>query len=334
MQTRQLGNTDLELTTIGLGTWAIGGGGWLFGWGPQDEKEAVDAIVRAVELGVNWIDTAAVYGNGHSEEMVARALKQIDPARRPIVATKFGRVIQPDGTIAGILKAESVRAECEASLRRLDVDTIDLYQMHWPDPEADIEEAWTTMIQLKEEGKARHIGVSNFNVLQLQRLQAMHPVASLQPPYNMIVRGVEDELLQYCGSNGIGVVCYSPMCKGLLTGKFSKQRVAELAKDDHRTRDPKFASPQLEIHLELADGLSTIAQRQGHTAAQLSIAWILRRPEVTSAIVGARRPAQIEGTAPAGDWRLTEAEIGEIDQLLEKHRAAMQALGEISTGRV
>lgn len=334
MQTRQLGNTDLELTTIGLGTWAIGGGGWLFGWGPQDEKEAVDAVVRAVELGVNWIDTAAVYGNGHSEEMVARALKQIDPARRPIVATKFGRVIQPDGKIAGILKADSVRAECEASLRRLEVDTIDLYQMHWPDPEADIEEAWTTMIQLKEEGKARHIGVSNFNVPQLKRLQAMHPVASLQPPYNMIVRGVEDELLEYCGSNGIGVVCYSPMCKGLLTGEFSTQRVAELAKDDHRTRDPKFASPQLEIHLELADGLSTIAERGGHTAAQLSIAWILRRPEVTSAIVGARRPAQIEGTAPAGDWQLSDAEISEIDRLLEKHKAAMQALGEVSTGRV
>jgi aryl-alcohol dehydrogenase-like predicted oxidoreductase len=334
MQTRQLGNTDLELTTIGLGTWAIGGGGWMFGWGPQDEKEAVDAIIRAVELGVNWIDTAAVYGNGHSEEMVARALKQIDPARRPIVATKFGRVIQPDGTISGVLNADSVRAECEASLRRLDVETIDLYQMHWPDPEADIEEAWTTMIQLKEQGKARHIGVSNFNVAQLQRLQSLHPVASLQPPYNMIVRGVEDGLLKYCGSNGIGVVCYSPMCKGLLTGKFSKQRVTELAKDDHRTRDPKFASPQLEIHLELADGLSTFAQRRGRTAAQLSIAWILRRPEVTSAIVGARRPSQIEGTAPAGDWQLSDVEISEIDQLLEKHKAAMQALGEVSTGRV
>jgi len=334
MQTRQLGNTDLNFSTIGLGTWAIGGGGWMFAWGVQDDQEAVDAIVRAVDLGVNWIDTAAVYGAGHSEELVGQALRNIEPARRPILATKFGRVIQENGGICGVLKADSVRAECEASLRRLGVETIDLYQMHWPDPDEDIEEAWRVMVELKQQGKVRHIGVSNFNVIQLQRLQAIHPVASLQPPYNMIVRGVEEELLDYCAANGIGVVCYSPMCKGLLTGKFSKQRVAELADDDHRSRDPKFAEPQLGIHIDLADGLSAIAASHDRTTAELAIAWVLRRTEVTSAIVGARHPSQIEGTAPAGDWNIADETIGEINDLLGKHAAAMAALGNVSTGRV
>lgn len=334
MQTRKLGNTGLELTTIGLGTWAIGGSGWQFAWGPQDKDEAVEAAIKAVDLGINWIDTAPVYGNGKSEELVGRALKILGLARRPIVATKFGRVFQQDGTIQGILKPDSLRAECEASLRRLDVDAIDLYQMHWPDPDNDIEEAWSTMVDLKDEGKVRHIGVSNFNIDQMKRLQRIHPIASLQPPYNMIVRGAEEDLLAFCTKNNIGVVAYSPMCKGLLTGAFTKERAAALSDEDHRSRDPKFTEPQLSIHLQLVESQKTIAERNGKTLAELSIAWILRRPEVSSAIVGARRPSQIEGTAPASDWILSEQDIREIDQLLSQHARSLSELGAVSTGRV
>ena len=306
----------------------------MLGWGPQDDQEAINAVVRAADLGVNWIDTAAVYGAGHSEELVGQALRQIEPTQRPSVATKFGRRIQPDGTIRGVLKADSVRTECEASLRRLGIETIDLYQMHWPDPDGDIEEAWQMMVNLKQQGKVRHIGVSNLNVSQLQRLLPIHPVASLQPPYNMIRRGIEDELLDFCSAKDIGVVCYSPMCKGLLSGKFSKKRVSDLNDSDHRSRDPKFAEPQLGVHIQLVEGLTAIAESHGHTAAQLAIAWVLRRTEVTSAIVGARQPSQIEGTAPAGTWSLSDETIGEIDDLLEKHANAMAALGDAITGGV
>ncbi|MCA9213586.1 MAG: aldo/keto reductase [Planctomycetales bacterium] len=332
MRKRALGASGLELTTIGIGTWAIGGGDWKFGWGQQDESEAIAAIIRGIELGINWIDTAAVYGNGQSEVLVGRALKQL--TSKPIVATKFGRVIQPDGSISAIIKRESVIAECEASLRRLDVEAIDLYQMHWPEPDADIEEAWQTMIDLKTQGKVRNIGVSNHSPEQMARLHAMHPVASLQPPYNMFARGIEDKTLSFCGENGIGVVCYSPMCKGLLTGKFSADRAAILDETDHRSRDPKFKSPLLEVNLSCVDRLRPIAERAGKTLAQLSIAWTLRRPEVTSAIVGARRPDQIEDTAVAGDWELSDQETAEVESALQLRELELEALGTVDQGRV
>jgi len=334
MQKRKLGNTDLELSSVGLGTWAIGGSDWAFGWGPQDDDEAVAAIVAGVDLGINWIDTAAVYGDGHAEELVGRALREFAPGQRPLVATKFGRIVQADGSIKSDLHGESIRRECEASLLRLGVEAIDLYQLHWPDPEAVIEEAWHTMIQLRNEGKVREIGVSNCQVGHLERLQAIHPVASLQPPYNLIVRGVENDVLQSCSDNGIGVVCYSPMCKGLLTGAFTAGRIAQLAADDHRRRDPKFGEPQLGVHLELVAGLQPIAERHGRTPAELAIAWVLRRPEVTSAIVGARRPSQITETQPGGDWNLSSGILAEIDVLLEKHHASLERLGALDTGRV
>ena len=333
MRTQRLGKTDLELSRIGLGTWAIGGGDWKFGWGPQDEQEAVDAVVRARDLGINWIDTAPVYGNGRAEELVGRGL-QLWGTPKPIVATKFGRVIQPDGSIVGILQREHVMAECEASLQRLGVETIDLYQMHWPDPEEDIEEAWQAMCDLKQQGKVRHIGVSNHQVDQLRRLQTIHDVASLQPPYSMIATGIEDEILPFCRQHQIGVVCYSPMCKGLLTGRFDKQRAENLPDSDHRSRDPKFAEPQLGMNLELVDGLEKIASRHDRSVGELAIAWTLRRAEVTAAIVGARSPAQIEGTARAGDWDLSSEVLDQIDALLVQRQANLEALGPIDTGRV
>jgi aryl-alcohol dehydrogenase-like predicted oxidoreductase len=323
MQTRRLGASGLELTTIGLGTWAIGGGEWKFGWGRQDEAEAVAAIHRAVDLGINWVDTAPVYGAGRSEELVGEALREIPAARRPLVATKFGRINQPDGSIVADISPASIRRECEASLRRLGVDAIDLYQMHWAEPDPEIEVAWQTAAALQREGKVRHIGVCNYSVAQLRRIGIVAPVASLQPPYSMLRREVESELLPYCKQHGIGVVAYSPMGKGLLTGKFSPERASGLDESDHRSRDPNFAQPRLPIHLELVDGLRQIAAAAGRDAAQLAIAWVLRRPEVTSAIVGARSPRQIEETAQAGDWQLSDAELVAIDMLLERHAAAL-----------
>ena len=333
MQTRRLGNTDLSLTTVGLGTWAIGGGDWKFGWGPQDEKDALDAISRAIDLGINWIDTAPVYGNGNSEELVGKALQKMG-GDRPIVATKFGRVIQGDGSIDAMIKRESIISECEDSLRRLGVEAIDLYQMHWPDPDSDIEEAWSTMCDLKQQGKVRNIGVSNHNVSQLKRLQAIHPVASLQPPYSMITPSVEDTILPYCDEQQIGVVCYSPMCKGLLTGKFDKARAESLPDSDHRSRDPKFSEPQLGLNLELAEGLAGIATSEGCSVAELAIAWTLRRPEVTSAIVGARSPQQIEGTAGAANLNPSSEVFDRIEALLQTRRQKLDALGPIDSGRV
>jgi aryl-alcohol dehydrogenase-like predicted oxidoreductase len=334
MRTRTLGNTDLQLTTVGLGTWAIGGGDWKFGWGAQDEREAIDAIVRAVDLGINWIDTAAVYGGGRSEQLVGQALRRLGSGRRPIVATKCGRIFKSPQEIIGVIKRDSVFAECDASRRRLGVDVIDLYQLHWPDPDHDIEEAWTAMCDLKERGKVREIGVSNHSVAQMRRLQTIHPIASLQPPYSMIATDVEQEILPFCRESRIGVVCYSPMGKGLLTGSFSRQRAAGLDEGDHRSRDPKFAEPQLSINLELAESLREIAERHGRTVAQLAIAWVLRRPEVTSAIVGARRPRQIEATAPAANWELSQHDVEDVGKLLDARRNKLAALGTLDAGRV
>ena len=313
MRTRRLGNTDLELTVVGLGTWAIGGP-WQYGWGPQDENEAITAILKAIDLGVNWIDTAAIYGCGHSEELVGRALKQTKV--KPIIATKCSLLWNDKREKIGCLKAESIRKECEESLKRLGVEVIDLYQMHWPDPEKDIEEGWEEMARLQKQGKIRYIGVCNYNTAQLDRIRKIAPVASLQPPYSMIRRGVEAELLPYCAKNNIGVVAYSPMQRGLLTGKFSKKYLATLAPDDHRLKSGDYQEPEFSATLALVDKLRPIAERNKRTLAQLAIAWVLRRPEVTAAIVGARKPSQIDETAPAGDWILAKTDIAEIEKLL------------------
>jgi aryl-alcohol dehydrogenase-like predicted oxidoreductase len=334
MQTRLLGNTDLNLSVVGLGTWAIGGGDWAFGWGDQDDDQAIAAVKRAVDVGVNWIDTAAVYGFGKSETLVGKAVAQLAVADRPLIATKCGRTNAGNGQIGKSLQRASVIAECEASLQRLQIDCIDLYQMHWPQPDEEIEEGWETLVELKKQGKVRHIGVSNHDVSQLQRLQSIHPVASLQPPYSMISADVEAEIMPFCGQNKIGVICYSPMGKGLLTGSFDAARARDLSEKDHRSRDPRFQSPQLEVNLEFVKGLSEIATRLGWTMAELAIAWVLRRPEVTSAIVGARRPEQIEQTAIAGTRIISDDATNEVQKLLTQRSEALASLNGIEQARV
>ncbi|UCG48372.1 MAG: aldo/keto reductase [Phycisphaerales bacterium] len=316
MQTRKLGYTDLNLTTVGLGTWAMGGP-WQYGWGPQDDDEAIAAILAALDAGINWIDTAAVYGLGHSEELVGKALKQT--GHKPLIATKCGLLWNEKKEKVSCLKKESIRAECDASLKRLGVEVIDLYQMHWPEPDEDVEEAWEEMARLADEGKVRYLGVSNFSVGQIERVRNIYPVASLQPPYSMLHREAEAELLEYCAQLDIGVVAYSPMQRGLLTGKFSQERLAGLALDDHRRRSPDFHGPRFSETLKLVEQLKRIAERRGRTVAQLAISWVLRRPEVTAAIVGARRPEQILETARACGWKLSKSDIGEIEQLLAEY---------------
>lgn len=321
MQKRRLGNTDLELTTVGLGAWAMGGP-WLYGWGPQDDDESINTTLRAMDEGVNWIDTAPIYGHGRSESVVGRALKQM--SQKPIVATKCGLCWDEQNERIPRLKARSIREECHDSLRRLGIDTIDLYQIHWNRPTEDIEEGWTEMARLVKDGKVRHIGVSNFEVEQMQRLQQIHPIASLQPPYSMLHREVEEELLGFCGANDIGVIVYSPMQRGLLTGKFDAERVANLPEGDHRKVNPDFRQPQLDATLQLVEQLRPIAERNDRTLAQLAISWVLRRPEVTAAIVGARKPQQITETAAASDWELSEKDIEEIERLLVERDAKIK----------
>jgi aryl-alcohol dehydrogenase-like predicted oxidoreductase len=322
MKTRKLGWTDLNLTTIGLGTWAIGGGDWLFGWGPQDDAESLAAILRGIELGINWIDTAPAYGLGHGEEVVGQALKKLK--RKPIVATKCGIIWDENRKNYRRLSGQRIRQEVEASLKRLGIDVIDLYQIHWPDPESELEPAWQQISNLVKEGKVRYAGVCNCNIAQLKRIQPIHPVASLQPPYSMIERDAEESgLLDYCRAQNIGVVAYSPMQKGLLTGKFTRQRIEALPENDHRRRDLNFQEPRLTANLELVEKLEIIAKKHGSTAAQASIAWVLRRPEMTSAIVGVRRPSQVEEVIPAGDLTLSVEDIKAIDALLVKHKKAV-----------
>ena len=316
MQTNPLGNCGLQLSVIGLGTWVMGGGDWKFGWGPQDDAESIETIHRALALGINWIDTAPAYGLGHCEEVVGRALRGLK--QRPLIATKCGRVWDEQRQLSPRLKRQSVQAELEASLRRLEIDVIDLYQMHWPQPDEDIEEGWQTVADFVRQGKVRHAGVCNFNVAQLEHIRPIHPIASLQPPYSLLNRGVEAELLPYCAKHQIGVVAYSPMQKGLLTGKVNRQWLAGLPAADHRHNDAQFQEPRLSANLEFVDGLRQIAERHGSSVAELAIAWVLRRPEVTSAIVGARRPSQIEATIGSADLRLTPDDIAAIDALLEK----------------
>ncbi len=323
MQTRPLGWTGIELSTIGFGTWASGGGGWQFSWGPQDDRESIEAMLYAVEHGINWIDTAAVYGLGHAEEVVGRALKEM--RARPFVATKCARLWDEHGTLGGNLHRDSIIRECEASLRRLGIDCIDLYQIHWPVPDEDVEEGWGAVAELIAAGKVRYGGVSNFSADQIRRCMQIHPVASLQPPYSMLKRDIEAGLLPFCAENNIGVICYSPMQKGLLTGKYTRESVAKLPQDDHRRRDPMFNEPRISAVDTLVEGMRTVAARHGGTPAQLAIAWVLRRPEVTAAIVGARRPSQIWETIKAGDWRLSDGDILDLDRLLAEYDETVRA---------
>ena len=310
MKTKKLGNSDLFITPIGFGAWAIGGSGWEFGWGEQDDKDSVTAIHRALELGVNWIDTAAVYGMGHSEEVVARALRTW-PGPRPYVFTKCGLRWDEQGYVHRDLSADSIRSECEESLRRLDVDVIDLYQVHWPTDH--LEEGWSAMAQLQKEGKVRWIGVSNFDVEELRRAQKIAPITSLQPPYSLVRREVEQEILPYCRSNGIGAIVYSPMASGLLTGAMTRERAASLPESDWRSRDVEFKDPRLSRNLALVERLREVGERVQRPPGQVAIAWVLRNPAVTGAIVGARNATQVEGNVDAATLRLTNKEIAEIE---------------------
>jgi aryl-alcohol dehydrogenase-like predicted oxidoreductase len=312
MKKTRLGDSDLELTPIGVGAWAMGGGGWAFAWGPQDDNESIEAIHAALDGGVNWIDTAAVYGLGHSEEVVARSLA--GRANRPYVFTKCERTWNDQGEIKGILKAESVRKECEASLRRLKVDTIDLYQVHWPQPDEDIEEGWGEMAKLKNEGKVRWIGVSNFNRQQMERIAKVAPITSLQPPYSAISPEIETEILPYCQSHNIGVIVYSPMKSGLLTGKMTRERVNAFPADDFRRKALAFQEPNLTRNLALQDLMRKIGERHGRSAGEAAIAWVLRHPAVTGAIVGMRSAEQARGILGALELRLNQEEIAEIDR--------------------
>ncbi|UCD61107.1 MAG: aldo/keto reductase [Flavobacteriaceae bacterium] len=317
MRTRKLGYSELNLTTIGLGTWAMGGGDWKFGWGPQDDMASVKAIHAALDLGINWIDTAAIYGHGHAEEVVGRAIKGIRD--EVIIATKCGRVWEGDSREIGkSLKAGSIQREVEASLKRLDIETIDLYQIHWPEPDEEIEEGWAAMAQLVKEGKVRYAGVSNFNLEQLKRAQAIHSITSLQPPYSMFRREIEEEIMSYCNTNQIGIIAYSPMQAGLLTGKFTRERALSLPDSDWRSRHPFFTEPQLSINLETIERLNQIAIQENVSLPQLSLAWVLRNKEMTSAIVGARNPEQIQETAKASEVTLTKANIEAIENILDR----------------
>jgi aryl-alcohol dehydrogenase-like predicted oxidoreductase len=317
MQTRTLGNSDLKITLVGYGAWAIGGSGWQFAWGSQDDNDSIAAIHRALEVGVNWIDTAAVYGLGHSEEVVARALKSWN-GPRPYVFTKCGLRWDTRGQVQKALARDSIRHEVEGSLRRLGLETIDLYQIHWPpDPDsAALEEGWSMLADLKREGKVRWIGVSNFNVDQLKRANAIAPVTSLQPPYSLIHRDVEREILPYCEKHGIGVIVYSPMASGLLTGAMTRERIAQLPHDDWRKGHPDFTEPNLSRNLALVEILQHIAKRHRRFAGEVAIAWALHNPAVTGAIVGARNARQAEGVMRAGDLRLSSDQILEITEFL------------------
>jgi aryl-alcohol dehydrogenase-like predicted oxidoreductase len=311
MQTKQLGNSDLDITPIGFGAWAIGGSGWEFGWGDQDDKASVAAIHRALELGVNWIDTAAVYGMGHSEEVVAAALRTWS-GPRPYVFTKCGRRWDEHGRVHSNLQADSLRRECEDSLRRLQVDVIDLYQIHRPTE--DLEEGWSALAQLQKEGKVRWIGVSNFDAKQLQRAEKIAPVTSLQPPYSLIHREIEREVLPYCSSKGIGVIVYSPMASGLLTGAMTRQRATSLPASDWRSSNAEFKEPKLSRNLALVERLRKIGREHRRPPGQVAVAWALRNPAVTAAIVGARSAEQVQANTGAADLNLTDHEVAEIER--------------------
>jgi len=314
LRTSPLGDTGLEISRVGFGAWAIGGGGWEFGWGPQQDDESIAAIHRALELGVNWIDTAAAYGFGRSEEIVGRALRGLP--ERPYVFTKSS--LLDDGTrhVRHVLKRDSILREAEGSLRRLGVDAIDLYQIHWPNPDEDIEEGWAAMATLKERGLVRHIGVSNFDVSQLRRIQSIAPVETLQPPYSLIDRAAEAEVLPFAQREGIGVIVYSPMGSGLLTGGITRERIAAMPDDDWRKTDPRFTEPQLSRHLALAARLRTVADRHDVSPGAVAVAWTLRNPAVDGAITGFRRPDQVDPVVAAAGLELTGQDLAEISAVV------------------
>jgi aryl-alcohol dehydrogenase-like predicted oxidoreductase len=320
MQKRRLGNSDLDVTPIGIGAWAIGGGGWNGSMGPQNDADSIPAIHAALDHGLNWIDTAALYGLGHSERMVARAIHGRTP--RPYIFTKCERVWDEHGKIGTSLKTKSIRRECEDSLRRLAVDVIDLYQIHWPEPDEDIEEGWTELARLKEEGKVRYIGVSNFSVAQTKRAQSIAPVTSLQPPYAVVRREIERDILPYCLQQNIGVIVYSPMYAGLLTGAMTRERVANFLPEDWRRNLPGFQEPALSRNLRVVEQLRQIGQRHGRTPGEVAIAWTLNHPAVTGAIVGFRNRRQVEGIAGAAEFRLNQNELTEIEEILRQEAAA------------
>jgi len=309
METKQFGNTDMVITRTGFGAWAIGGGNWEYAWGPQDDGEAIAAIRRAIDNGMNWIDTAAVYGLGHSEELVGKALKGM--SKKPYIFTKCGLVWDDNRNVSRNLKAESIRAECEASLRRLNIDAIDLYQVHWPD-DADLEEAWEMMETLRSEGKVRYIGVSNYSIEQMSKSMKIAPVSSLQPPYSLLNREYEKEVLPFCQENGMGVIVYSPMGSGLLTGAMTRERIAAMPSDDWRKNSSHFQEPALTRNLALVEKLKSIGKKHGHSAGEVAIAWTLRNPAVTAAIVGGRSAGQVDGISHAWELQLTEEDLTEI----------------------
>jgi aryl-alcohol dehydrogenase-like predicted oxidoreductase len=311
LKTAALGETGLEITRVGFGAWAIGGGGWEFGWGPQDDDESIAAIHRALELGVNWIDTAAAYGFGHSEQIVGRALRGL--SKRPHVFTKASLVEGPGRTVVNNLKRDSILREAHASLERLGVDAIDLYQIHWPIPNEDIEEGWTTLAELKEQRLVRHIGVSNFGVEQLRRAQQIARVETLQPPYSLITRDVEDDILPFAEHDGIGVIVYSPMGSGLLTGAMTRERIANLPDDDFRRHDSRFQEPQLSQNLALVERLRAVADRYGASLGAAAVAWTLRNPAVDGAIVGFRRPDQVDAIVSAANIELSDDDVATIE---------------------
>lgn len=304
----------MNITPVGFGAWALGGGGWVYSWGPQDDRESTAAIHHAMDRGINWIDTAAGYGLGHSEEVVGQAVKGL--SQRPYIFTKCQLIWNERGEIIDCLKRDSLRRECEASLRRLGVDAIDLYQIHWPRPDQDIEEGWAALAELKQEGKVRWIGVSNFSVEQMRRAAKIAPVSSLQPPYSLVTPQVQNEILPFCLENDIGVIVYSPMYSGLLTGKMTPERIQNLPPDDWRRRDPEFNPPRLSRNIKLIDLLSEIGKRHGVEPGVIAIAWTLRNPAVTAAIVGARRPSQVDGIFPAAEFRLEPQEIQRLDDFI------------------
>ncbi len=320
MQTRHLGNSDLEITPIGIGAWAMGGGDWAFSWGRQEDDKSIAAIHAALDAGVNWIDTAAVYGLGHSEEVVGKAIA--GRVHRPYVFTKCSLVWNDQREIGHSLKAASVRRELEASLRRLRVDVIDLYQIHWPDPEPEMEEGWQTLAQLQKEGKVRYIGVSNFNVAQMKRAERIAPITSLQPNYNIVTRDIEKDLLPFCRERNIGVIVYSPMKSGLLTGKMTRERIASLPPDDFRPKTASFQEPLLSRNLGVVEVLRGIAERHNRTPGEVAIAWTLRDPVVTGAIVGMRSAEQAKQIVRSAEFRLRPDEVLEIEDYLKANPVA------------
>jgi aryl-alcohol dehydrogenase-like predicted oxidoreductase len=311
MTTTELGQTGMRLTRVGFGAWAIGGGNWEFGWGPQDDEESVAAIARGLEHGINWIDTAAGYGFGHSEEIVGRAIAAT--GKRPYIFTKASLLNDGTGKVVHSLKRDSILREAGDSLQRLGVDAIDLYQIHWPDPEEDIREGWAALAELKDQGLVRHIGVSNFDVQQLERIADIAPVETLQPPYSLIDRRVERQILPFAEREGIGVIAYSPMGSGLLTGKMTRERLAKLADNDWRKSDPSFQEPELSRNLAIVERLKMIAKLHGTTPGAVAIAWTLHNPAVDGAIVGFRRPGQVDEIVDAAGVELDENDVAFIE---------------------